>query len=80
MKRDPGSLARKQRFREHACLRYVAARRGKRCDANAGRKRETEKERRREGEKIRGAKPDGTRSVYLDDSPACFARRPYETG
>lgn len=81
VKRDPGSSARKQRFREHARPRSRSSVLVEENDATRtrkGRKRRRGRGEERERKSVERNRME--RPVYLDDSPACFARRPYETG
>lgn len=84
MKRDPGSSARKLQLRGGgggnmvvSASQHLVEENGAKVERKGERDVRGGKERKR---KIRGAKPDGTPGIYLDDSPACFARCPYETG
>lgn len=80
-KRDPGSPVRKLRLRNTlvSIPQQLAEENEREREKEKERQRETGKEkrgrRRRSVERNRMERP-----VYLDDSPARFARRPYETG
>lgn len=83
-KRDPGDPRRTRASATRLSSPLQLARRGKRRDAKRDGEEEGTKGRaeRRSGEEGEGSVERNRmeRPVYLDDSPACFARRPYETG